>query len=138
MKLHHIGIVVPNIQESLGDLKKFLKFEETTMPILVESQKVNVCFLKTSDVYLELIEPVGNNSPVKKFSESSGGFHHLCFEVDDIFKSVKQVEEKGARIIVEPTKGFENTWLMRCLRGRSSAHSLSWPRLGTQTAQCAS
>ena len=108
MKLHHIGIVVPNIQESLGDLKKFLKFEETTIPTLIESQKVNVCFLKTSDVYLELIEPVGNNSPVKKFSESSGGFHHFCFEVDNIFESVKQVEENGARVIVQPTKGFEN------------------------------
>ena len=48
MKLHHIGIVVKNIQESLGDLGKYLKFEETTIPTLVESQKVNVCFLKTS------------------------------------------------------------------------------------------
>ena len=44
MKLHHIGIVVKNIQTSLGELGKYLEFEETTIPMLVKSQKVNVCF----------------------------------------------------------------------------------------------
>jgi methylmalonyl-CoA/ethylmalonyl-CoA epimerase len=108
MKLHHIGIVVKNIQKSLGELTNYLQFEETTIPTLIESQKVNVCFLKTSNIFLELIEPVHNDSPVKKFSESGGGFHHLCFEVDDVIKTLKQLKENGARIIVEPTKGFEN------------------------------
>ena len=108
MKLHHIGIVVKNIQESLGELTNYLQFEETTIPTLIESQKVKVCFLKTSEIFLELIEPVHGDSPVKKFSESGGGFHHLCFEVDDITKTLKQLKENGARIIVEPTNGFEN------------------------------
>ena len=108
MKLHHIGIVVKNIQKSLGELTNYLQFEETTIPTLIESQKVNVCFLKTSNIFLELIEPVHNDSPVKKFSESGGGFHHLCFEVDDVIGTLKQLKENGARIIVEPTKGFEN------------------------------
>jgi len=107
MKLHHIGIVVKNIKESLGEISKYIKFEETTIPTLVKSQKVNVCFLKTSDVYLELIEPVGNNSPVEKFSNLGGGFHHLCFEVEDIRKEIEMMRSRGARIIVEPVKGFE-------------------------------
>ena len=108
MKLHHIGIVVKNIQDSLGELTNFLKFEETTMPILVETQKVKVCFLKTADIFIELIEPINNDSPVKKFSNLGGGFHHLCFEVDNVFDTLKQMKENGARVIVEPTKGFEN------------------------------
>ena len=108
MKLHHIGIVVKNIQESLGELTNFLEFEETTMPTSVESQKVNVCFLKTSNVFLELIEPLDSDSPVKTFSDSGGGFHHLCFEVEDILKTLTQMKKNGARIIVEPTEGFEN------------------------------
>ena len=107
MKLHHIGIVVKNIQESLGELTNFLQFKETTIPMLIESQKVNVCFLKTSDVYLELIEPIDDDSPVKKISESGGGFHHLCFEVDDIFAEIKKFQNNGARVIVEPVEGFE-------------------------------
>ena len=108
MKLHHIGIVVKNIQESLGELTTFLDFEETLVPIEVKSQKVNVCFLKTSDVYIELIEPILNDSPVKSFSELGGGFHHLCFEVDNIFETVGEMKKKGARVIVEPTPGFED------------------------------
>tara|TARA_B100001540_G_C15184735_1_gene363662 strand:- start:8 stop:412 length:405 start_codon:yes stop_codon:yes gene_type:complete len=108
MKLHHVGIVVSNIQESLGALTNFLEFEETTVPTLIESQKVNVCFLKTSDIFLELIEPANNDSPVKNFSNSGGGFHHLCFEVEDISKALETMRKNGARIIVEPTNGFEN------------------------------
>ncbi|MAS78705.1 MAG: methylmalonyl-CoA epimerase [Candidatus Marinimicrobia bacterium] len=108
MKLHHIGIVVKNIQESIGELTKFLEFKETSIPMGVKSQQVNVCFLKTSDVFVELIEPIDNDSPVKKFSESGGGFHHLCFEVEDITKELEKMTNGGARIIVEPTKGFDN------------------------------
>lgn len=108
MKLHHIGIVVKNIQESLGELTQFLDFKETSMPMKISSQKVNVCFLKTSDVYVELIEPIENDSPVKNFSELGGGFHHICFEVKDIFKEIEKMTKNGARIIVEPTKGFED------------------------------
>ena len=108
MKLHHVGIVVKNIQESLGELTKFLDFQETSVPIEVKSQRVNVCFLKTSDVYVELIEPIENNSPVKNFSDLGGGFHHLCFEVENIFEEIEKMKKKGARVIVEPTKGFED------------------------------
>ena len=108
MKLHHIGIVVKNIQESLGEITQFLEFQETSLPMEVSSQKVNVCFLKTSNVYLELIEPIDQDSPVKKFSESGGGFHHLCFEVEDNFKEIEKMKRKGARVIVEPTKGFDD------------------------------
>ena len=108
MKLHHIGIVVKDIQKSLGELGKYFEFEETIIPTLVKSQKVNVCFLKSSDVYIELIEPIEDDSPVKSMAESGGGFHHLCFEVDDIFEEIKKAEKNGARIIVQPTRGFEN------------------------------
>ena len=68
---------------------------------------MNVCFLKTSDVYIEFIEPIEDDSPVKTIAELGGGFHHLCFEVDDIFQEVKNAEKNGARIIVNPTEGFE-------------------------------
>ena len=107
MKLHHIGIVVENIQKSLGELTKYLDFESTTMPSLVGSQKVNICFLKTNNVFLELIEPAQENSPISNFVKSGGGFHHLCFEVDDIHLELAKMKKNGARIIVDVVKGFE-------------------------------
>lgn len=108
MKLHHIGIVVSNIQESLGELGKYFKFENTSIPTLVGSQKVNVCFLKVGQPYIELIEPASADSPVVSFLNKGGGFHHLCFEVDDIYKKVDEMEKNGARVLVRPVTGFEN------------------------------
>ena len=107
MKLHHIGIVVENIQKSLGELTKYLDFESTSVPSLVGSQKVNICFLKTNNVFLELIEPAEENSPISNFIKKGGGFHHLCFEVDDIHLELQKMKKNGARIVVDVVKGFE-------------------------------
>jgi len=107
LKLHHIGIVVENIQKSLGDLTKYLDFESTTVPSLVGSQKVNICFLKTNNVFLELIEPAEENSPISNFIKKGGGFHHLCFEVDDIHLELEKMKKNGAHIVVDAVKGFE-------------------------------
>ena len=108
MKLHHIGIVVKNIQKSLGELNQYLNFESTTVPSLVGSQKVNICFLKTNNVFLELIEPAQENSPISDFVKKKGGFHHLCFELDDIHVELERMKKNGARIIVDAVKGFED------------------------------
>ena len=107
MKLHHIGIVVENIQKSLGELTKYLDFESTTVPSLVGSQKVNICFLKTNNVFLELIEPAEANSPISNFIKKGGGFHHLCFEIDDIHLELEKMKKNGAHIVVDVVKGFE-------------------------------
>ena len=108
LKLHHIGIVVQNINESLEEISNFLSFESTSLPTLVGSQKVNICFLKTSNVYIELIEPTDPDSPITSFVKEGGGFHHLCFEVDDIQQEIDKMVKKGARLVVAPVKGFED------------------------------
>ena len=108
LKLHHIGIVVKNINESLGEIANFLSFESTSLPTLVGSQKVNICFLKTNNVYIELIEPADPDSPIISFVKEGGGFHHLCFEVDDIQQEIDKMVKNGARLVVSPVKGFED------------------------------
>ena len=107
MKLHHVGIVVKNINESLGEIKQFLDFEKTTVPTLIGSQKVNTCFLKTGDIYIELIEPEGEDSPILNFVKKGGGFHHLCFEVENLSFAIDEIIKKGGRLVVSPVKGFE-------------------------------
>ena len=108
LKLHHIGIVVQNINESLGEISNFLNFESTSLPTLVGSQKVNICFLKTNSVYIELIEPADPDSPIISFVKEGGGFHHLCFEVDDIQQEIDKMVKNGAHLVVAPVKGFED------------------------------
>ena len=108
MILHHVGIVVPKIQNSIGELTKFLNFDTIGIPTLVGSQKANVCFLNIGDFRLELIEPVEESSPISDFASNGGGFHHLCFEVDDIHQEVKKMVKSGARLVVKPVIGFEN------------------------------
>jgi methylmalonyl-CoA/ethylmalonyl-CoA epimerase len=107
MKIHHIGIVVDNIQNSLGEFSKFIKFDEITIPTLVGSQKVNVCFMKIGELRIEFIEPINAESPVKKALEKGGGFNHICFEVDNLSEKINEIVEKGGRLIVSPVEGFE-------------------------------
>jgi methylmalonyl-CoA/ethylmalonyl-CoA epimerase len=107
MKIHHIGIVVDNIQNSLGEFSKFIKFDEISIPTLVGSQKVNVCFMKIGESRIEFIEPINDESPVRKALQKGGGFHHICFEVDDLSEKIKEIVENGGRLIVSPVEGFE-------------------------------
>ena len=111
LKLHHIGLVVQNINESLGEIANFLSFESTSLPTIIGSQKVNICFLKTNNVYIELIEPTEENSPITDFAKEGGGFHHLCFEVDDIQQEIDRMVKNGAHLVVAPVKGFEDRLL---------------------------
>jgi len=107
MKLHHIGVVVNRIQDSVGELKNYLAFQNISLPTPVGSQKVNVCFLKIGEPFLELIEPTSTDSPINDFVKKGGGIHHLCFEVDDIHKELGSLAKKGATILVNPVKGFD-------------------------------
>ena len=107
MKLHHVGIVVNNIQESLGELKRYLNFETTSSIMPVGSQKVNICLMKVGNPFLELIEPASPDSAINEFVKSGGGIHHLCFEVKDIQTELESLAKKGATILVNPVKGFD-------------------------------
>lgn len=107
MKLHHIGIVVSNIQQSLGELKNYLNFETTSTIMPVGSQKVNICLLKIGEPFLELIEPSSPDSAISEFAKSGGGIHHLCFEVKNIETELESLSKKGATILVNPVKGFD-------------------------------
>jgi methylmalonyl-CoA/ethylmalonyl-CoA epimerase len=107
VKLHHIGIVVSNIQQSLGELGRYLDFETTSAIMPVGSQKVNICLLKIGDPFMELIEPSSPDSAISEFAKSGGGIHHLCFEVKDIETELESLSRKGATILVSPVKGFD-------------------------------
>ena len=108
MKLHHVGIVVPKIKDSIGEITNYIKFETISATIPVQSQKVNICFLKIGEPFLEFIEPIEKESPIYDFAKKGGGIHHICFEVDDIHTQLDIMEKKGANVLVRPVIGFDN------------------------------
>lgn len=105
-KIHHIGIAVNKLDESVKVYETFLKDLEAEYEE-VASQKVKVAVLPLGDSRIELLEPTSDESPIAQFMVKKGpGIHHICIEVDDVKESLKALEEKGYRLIDrEPREG---------------------------------
>jgi len=70
-----------------------------------------VCFLALPHSQIELLEPLGEDSPIAKFLEKNpaGGQHHVCFEVPDIHAAAAEMTAKGAKVLGEPRIGAHGT-----------------------------
>ena len=108
-RLHHVGIVVPNVALAVTGYGAAFEFMEHTIPFDDHAQRVRVAFVRVGiDVCLEFIEPVGTASPVTKFLDKTrGGYHHVAFEVSDIEETVREFEVAGAVVVCRPLIGFE-------------------------------
>jgi LAO/AO transport system kinase len=100
-KIHHVGIAVRNLDEASIRFGGLLGLREGARYELPEFG-VKVLFLPVGDSNLELLEPLGQGSTVASFLARRGeGVHHVCFEVDDIEKSLAEFAAQGARLIDE-------------------------------------
>lgn len=106
----HIGIAVQELEDAKKIYCEILGLELTGEKTLPE-RGVKVAFLETGNTKVELLEGIGDESPVSKFVERKGpGVHHLCFEVADIRRVMKELEAAGVRLIdEEPRRGAEGT-----------------------------
>lgn len=105
MKLHHIGMVVDDIQRSAEIYERLLGFKVVAAPGEDPLQKVRAIFLglgSGKEITMELLEPTAPDSPITKALEQGGGLHHLCFEVEDIDEEIKRIKEKGGQVVCEP------------------------------------
>jgi methylmalonyl-CoA/ethylmalonyl-CoA epimerase len=101
MKVHHIGIATPTIDEGLGVWRDALGFAPESTEEVAE-QGVKVCMLPVGDTHVELLEPLSAESAVGKFLAKRGpGIHHIAIEVSDINASLAELKSKGARLIDE-------------------------------------
>ncbi|MDQ1355361.1 MAG: methylmalonyl-CoA/ethylmalonyl-CoA epimerase [Acidobacteriota bacterium] len=120
MKLYHIGKVVKDLEEAKKYYKETFGFEPIGEMVEDNIQKVWVLKMgvgRGEDVTLELLQPMGEHSPVYKFlQKTGGGLHHLSYLVDDIRKAIEDFKEKGALILgdVAPSIAFgsqPSVWL---------------------------
>ena len=110
-RLNHVGVATPSIEDSVTLYRDRLGATRIGEPFDLPAQKVRVCFVDTPNSQIELLEPLGADSPIARFLEKNpaGGQHHVCFEVPDIHAEVAEMGAKGVRVLGEPRIGAHGT-----------------------------
>ncbi|GAB1581788.1 MULTISPECIES: methylmalonyl-CoA epimerase [Phyllobacteriaceae] len=99
-RLNHVAIAVPDLQAAAMLYRTALGVEPSTPQALPE-HGVTVAFVDVGNTKIELLEPLGEDSPIQAFLDKNpaGGMHHLCYEVEDIIAARDRLKGEGARIL---------------------------------------
>jgi methylmalonyl-CoA/ethylmalonyl-CoA epimerase len=110
-RLNHVGIATPSIEDAIAVYRDLLGATVIREPFDLPAQGVRVCFIDTPNSQIELIEPLGEASPVHAFLKKfpQGGQHHVCFEVPDIHAAAADMAAKGATVLGQPRIGAHGT-----------------------------
>ena len=110
-RLNHVGVATPSIERSVAHYRDALGAERIGVPFDLPAQGVRVCFVDTPNSQIELIEPLGADSPIVNFLAKNplGGQHHVCFEVPDIEAARTFYDGKGVRILGPTRIGAHGT-----------------------------
>ena len=110
-RLNHVGVATPSIADAIPYWRDVMGATVIHDPFDLPAQGVKVCFVDTPNTQIELIEPLGEASPIRAFLEKNpaGGQHHLCYEVPDIMAAKAWFEGKGAKVLGEPRIGAHGT-----------------------------
>ena len=110
-RLNHIGVATPSITGSIAHWRDVMGATRIHEPFDMPTQGVKVCFVDTPNTQIELIEPLGADSPIHGFLAKNplGGQHHVCFEVPDIHVAKAEFEAMGKKVLGEPRIGAHGT-----------------------------
>jgi methylmalonyl-CoA/ethylmalonyl-CoA epimerase len=99
-RLNHVAIAVPSLEQGVAIYRDTLG-AKVSAPQPEPNHGVTVVFVELANTKIELLEPLGEGSPIAKFlaANPSGGIHHICYEVDDILAARDQLKAGGARVL---------------------------------------
>ncbi|PZO00518.1 MAG: methylmalonyl-CoA epimerase [Hyphomicrobiales bacterium] len=99
-RLNHVAIAVKDLAAATALYRDTLG-AKVSQPLPQPEHGVTVVFVELPNTKVELLEPLGADSPVGKFIERNpdGGIHHICYEVDDIIAARDRLKETGARVL---------------------------------------
>ncbi len=99
-RLNHVAIAVPDLTAAAAQYRDVLG-ARVSDPVDQPSHGVTVVFVELPNTKIELLHPLGDNSPIRAFLERNpaGGMHHVCYEVEDIFAARDRLVEAGARVL---------------------------------------
>ena len=99
-RLNHVAIVVPDLEAATKNYRDILG-AIVSAPQEIPEHGVTVVFVELENTKIELLQPLGENSPIQNFLDkfASGGMHHICSEVDDLMAARDHLTEGGARVL---------------------------------------
>ena len=99
-RLNHVAIAVPDLAKGT-DVYRAMLGAKVSPPQAEPAHGVTVVFVELPNTKIELLEPLGDASPIAGFLEKnpSGGIHHVCYEVDDILAARDHLKAQGARVL---------------------------------------
>jgi methylmalonyl-CoA/ethylmalonyl-CoA epimerase len=99
-RLNHVAIAVPDLVAAAATYRETLG-ARVTEPQALPEHGVTVVFVDVGNTKIELLEPLGDGSPIAAFLDKnpSGGMHHVCYEVDDILAARDRLKAGGARVL---------------------------------------
>lgn len=119
-KIAHIGIAVKSLEKTLPFYTEQLGLRLVGSEV-VESEQVKVAFLAIGESRIELLEPLGEDSPIAKFIEKRGeGIHHIALDVDDVTSRLQQLKEQGVPLIHETPKAGAHDALIGFLHPKAA------------------
>ena len=99
-RLNHVAIAVPDLAAATATYRDTLG-AKVTAPQPLPEHGVTVVFIDLGNTKVELLEPLGDDSPIAAFlaTHPAGGMHHVCYEVDDIIAARDRLKAAGARVL---------------------------------------
>ncbi len=99
-RLNHVAIAVPDLEAAMEQYRSTLG-ATVTEPNDLHEHGVTVAFVELSNTKIELVHPLGEDSPIRSFLEKTpgGGIHHVCYEVDNIIAARDRLVACGARVL---------------------------------------
>jgi methylmalonyl-CoA/ethylmalonyl-CoA epimerase len=99
-RLNHVAIAVPDLEAAAAQYRETLG-AKVGVPQDEPAHGVTVVFIELPNTKIELLYPLGENSPIRGFLEKnpSGGIHHVCYEVEDIMAARDRLRAAGARVL---------------------------------------
>ncbi|MBS7803800.1 methylmalonyl-CoA epimerase [Rhizobiales bacterium TNE-4] len=99
-RLNHVAIAVKDLAASTALYRDTLG-AKVSAPLPQPAHGVTVVFVELPNTKVELLEPLGEGSPIAKFLErnADGGIHHICYEVADILAARDKLKAEGARVL---------------------------------------
>ncbi len=106
-QISHLGIAVKDLEEVREFYRSVLGLESSD-PIIGGDGTIKVSMVEVGNTLIELLQPIGNEGVIAKFLEKRGeGFHHICYEVEDINAEISSLKAAGMEILGEPRPGAE-------------------------------